>query len=324
MILQILAVSAKIERIHEDWPYRTHEPVDVWLYWVPPHHDPEEWRYLPGLVTIADALASVNLSVAYADASQPNPQFNGILVLFGFWNFQVEGTVERVQRAVDDGVYLILYNSEPLGYGIGKRTTQFLYNASEIWDYSLWNLEWLRSRGVTQKLRHVPPGYVRAFDLGVTSTGHGLGAVGTRPPHRSYVIPNATRRTVQSWGDMHQFLTEFPLQLVFHRVANGHQCPFEAFRGAILAANHACIISQDSHPLDQHYWANVVHFAPTSSDLVRFVDHFARPDMLQDCQRKTYAHFLKHHSASAILHRAGVFDLLFNQLGWPRRRSRHV
>ncbi|EOD24303.1 hypothetical protein EMIHUDRAFT_115965 [Emiliania huxleyi CCMP1516] len=272
-------------------------------------------------MTIASALSRRNYSVAYTDASRTRNDIvaevvrhgSPVVVLFGYWN-AVPGTREIVSRAVAKGAHLVLYQSEPLGVLYNRQplahnkhilATKELYNASELWDYSLANLEWLRPH-VQLTLRHVPPSYVPDFDLGVQATRRGVGVVGTRPPPKTYAQTtaplwhNVTQAELQTWADMRQFLTTHPLQLVFHRVPQGNLCPFEAFRGAVLASNRACIVAQDSHPLDQHYWAGIVHFAPTPADLPRIVNRFmSDPALLADCQALTYNAFVTNHTATA-------------------------
>ncbi|EOD30905.1 hypothetical protein EMIHUDRAFT_468279 [Emiliania huxleyi CCMP1516] len=326
-----------IDNIHVDWPYRlVGAPVDVWLWWAPHHRNWEEWRYLPVLMTIASALSRRNYSVAYTDASRTRDDIvaevvrhgSPVVVLFGYWN-AVPGTREIVSRVVAKGAHLVLYNSEPLGVLYNRQplahnkhilATKELYNASELWDYSLANLEWLRPH-VQLTLRHVPPSYVPDFDLGVQATRRGVGVVGTRPPPKTYaqntalLWHNVTQAELQTWADMRQFLTTHPLQLVFHRVPQGNLCPFEAFRGAVLASNRACIVAQDSHPLDQHYWAGIVHFAPTPADLPRIVNRFmSDPALLADCQALTYNAFVTNHTATAALEQAGVLNLLTRRI----------
>jgi len=257
----------------------------------------------------------------------------GYLVVVGYWNRRVSYNTETIARcAAEPNVKLVLYQSEPL-FGIGlaaaaEREREALsYQPDELWDYAQSNLLFLKKHGLYASLAHrfVPPSYCSSLDLGVSSATLGdaadrsIGFVGRRRPTEGWLMPSrAVFKLVQSWPAMKAFLQQCPVQAVFHRslpvqtagANSSHLLPFESFRGAVLAANKACIVAQLSHPADVAFWSPVVHFADTSResrDKTSTNAFDAAWDSLQRCRERTYATFKRRYRAHAVLKAAGVF-----------------
>lgn len=272
LLLALDGIGQPLDDLHSDHQFRFHgsgPPPDVWIYWCPPYRDFETWRYLPIILTVAEALTdATGARVVYNDhvleAEAPvkmdesvrdlanSASKRAVLVLVGFWNHNVAQNIELFQRCANLGAYIVLYQSEPLYratrgvwmfHGISRDS--FSLNASAIWDYSLSNVELLRSRPELYpsftKIAYVPPSYTRGLDLdvqfanGTESANPGsVGAVGKRPLPKPLAAELGTIPLkflpVQDWGTMRRSLTEYPLQLVYHRGSDGRYSPFEAFR----------------------------------------------------------------------------------------------
>lgn len=296
----------------QPWPYRTHEPPDVWLYYARPRRT-SHWRYFPALMTIAEAFSDVNASVAYTDETKSDDVVaktkdlmdsgrRPLIVMFGFWN-QTYGK-RTIKTASSVGAFVVFYNLEPICGGPARQRNYF--NISEIWDYSYKNIEYLMDQhAFPRKMvwRVVPPGYVKQIDLLKLRSGMGVGS--TAP---SCTPSNVTIRTIHTWNDLKAFLATHPFQILFkQRCAT--ECPFDALRAAVLAANHACIFAEDAIDFQD------------ASPLVSLRTSFDMDEHgLDDCRDHTYNTF-RNMRPFALVARSGIFDLCVTTLNWNFVRS---
>lgn len=295
------------------WPYRTHEPPDVWLYYARPRRSPH-WRHFPAMMTIAEAFSEVNASVAYTDETKKDDLVEQtknlvrigrrpLIVMFGFWN-QTYGK-RTIKSASGVGAFVVFYNLEPFCDGAVRQRNYF--NITEIWDYSYKNIEYLMDRHAFPKRmvwRVIPPGYVKHFDLLKLRSGTGVGS--TSP---SCGPTNVTIRNIHTWNDVKVFLTTHPLQILYKQQC-GFDCPFDALRAAVLAANHACIFAEDA--IDFQDDSPLVSFTATWRDMTE--------DSLDECRDHTYNTFRNMRPFSLVA-RTGIFELCVTTLHWNFVRS---
>jgi len=248
-----------------------------------------------------------------------------IVVAVGTANYDSH---EFLQQLTQLGAYMILYQTEPLIVS-GTQCVDMIAqvhaaNASEVWDYSLANMNVCDgSVAKTFLLRYMPPGYTRYLDYGVDvdsplQNQSMIGFVGSLARRQSGVAQQYSAVLGKSmvdrndlWGEKSykDFFTRYPVQLNIHGRRYGMDpkkpwrpdlettSPMEAFRMALLLSNKACVLSAPVDPKDAGRWGDIVKFRNLSNT----------QDVLnvRECRLTAYNTFKERFASGRILKESG-------------------
>jgi len=306
---------------------------DAWIYMM--HRQLRTNMYDPIIFTLEEALSSNNATVKYASKRNTEELVRSVrasvaagrrpLVIAVAFYF---GPKETLVQCSQLGAYVVLYQTEPIGgrlhYNVKANVARF--NASEVWDYSLANVERYNYTlsETSAVVRYMPPGYAEQLQLNVDAYSSKreegivafLGDMRVRGRRLTEFVNGslkgkfAPRNDVWGKAALAGFLTRYPLQLNLHKIqpmGPSSEEPMEAFRMSQLLTNKACVISTPVHPLDEARWEGIAHFAQPS-DLPEAVFHVSKD--VRACQSQSYEAFRERFAPSRLLQESGFAQVL--------------
>ena len=239
--------------------------------------------------------------------------------------------VELGQR----GVRRVLYQTEPVHHCAGRRVGR--YAVDELWDFSHHNLEACRAApDAPRTLRYVPPGAVqpppraepavaegsarRLFFFGNPKDGprrkacyHELhGRLGERLEHTFSAFDE------DRWRE--RVLARSGTFVNLHKDCGNVHSPI-TFRVPKLLNAERLVLSERSHPLDEHEYAGILSFYDDMTSLAAAFEKLsAEEGGWESRAREAAARFRVRFAPQRVFRRAGVLEL-FNRTGARRRRA---
>jgi hypothetical protein len=295
----------------------------VFIHWNPPRQPWEEWRYTPIFATLGQAFFELGASVALTNADDTSilrsnitalsdKGVKPIVIIVGFQNHRMAESM-NILRDISTKAHIILYQSEPMAikpheYSLVQDAVS-LFKASEVWDYSMANMQLYKTNNASFTSRFMPPGASTYLDANVSfaqagRTVESLAFLGQRRPP-----PNMTMKTkvqmaprIENNIELRNFLEQNPVQVVYHRVGvlAGGRLPVESFRIAQLLTNKACVISLRSHIDDERMFEGIVRF---TNDIDQEFEKVSRD--IRGCQMNAYHEYMRRWAPSELLANAG-------------------
>jgi len=269
------------------------------------------WMYAPARETLVEGFKNLNVKIDTRikcyDWKLIKP--NSIFIWIGDYHApKVPWNLFKRKK-----IYTIYYQSEPW-----NENKKWNFNAHEIWDYSLRNVNKIKKRVKESKIvRFVPPGYLESEKIIQKSSNDiklvFFGDARWRPQYKHMKdIFNDTlinERNVWNKNAFNNFINK-PYVSIFLNLHKHNNCLcVESVRMSQLLSAGALIISEKSDPLDENIFKDYVIFTDDYKNEYNKLINMS----LQDRQEKAdgiLAKYMMDFSPRSIFERANIKEII--------------